>query len=302
MPSMKISAQLLLLTSKTNWVNYRHNILLLLMPLLVFSSCEMINPDEEIPAYLTIDTILLSTQIHSQGPANHKITDAWITVNGDFIGVFELPCKVPVLASGEASIYVQPGIKNNGIASSRIYYPFYTIWNTTIELTPGELHSLTPQVSYRDETIFEWYENFEDPGISLDTTFKSEAALRDTFIYGSNAGKVLLTGDQTFFDAETMDLFQFPNSYTPSLFIEMDYQASNILAVGIVVTYPGEIVIQPLIFLNPTNEWNKIYIDASYYAQTAGNATGFRIFFQASKNDTIPTTEIVFDNLKLLHF
>ena len=77
------------------------------------------------PAYIKIDTIKLDTYYPEQGSKSANITDAWVYVNDNLVGVFELPALLPVLHRGPNKLQIYPGIKLNGISSTRVPYPFY---------------------------------------------------------------------------------------------------------------------------------------------------------------------------------
>ncbi len=269
--------------------------------LVLFSACDWINPVEPIPAYLRIEQFQLQTNVPFQGPSNHKISDAWVYVDGKLLGVFEMPFEVPVIATGSSEVVVYGGIKNNGIAASRVVYPFYTAFRTTVDWEELQTITLDPVVQYHDITQISWLETFEDPGISLDTTLLSSVALGDSLVSGNRVGRILLTPGRDSFEAETVDFYEFPAD-NPTTYIEMDYLANNEFAVGINMRLPETVIIQPLIYIRPNSEWNKIYIDASYYAQSTAEAEDFKIFFRAVRNDTVPKAIILIDNLKLVHF
>ena len=267
-----------------------------------FSSCEIINPEEEIPAYIEIDTFLFSTSSYAQGASTHKITDAWINVNGEFIGLYELPCKIPVIGNGPATFQIKPGIKNNGIAASRVHYPFYTIYELDTALAPLSQIKITPQCTYYESTKFDWIENFEDPGISIDTNFTSLVSINDTTINGSHAAKIVMHDSLNFFHAETTETFDLPGGNVPTLYLEMDYYCNNSFTVGIQLRSSTSITYQPVIFLNPQEKLNKIYIDFTYFSQTSLDIDGYKVYFEGARNDTITRSVIVFDNLKLVRF
>ena len=110
-----------------------------LLILLVLSSCQK-EDTGGIPTYLKIDNITLD-----EGNTTSNITDAWVYINGQLQGVYELPAKFPVLEEGNTDIKVYAGIKNNGIAARQNVYPFYNSYtintelsiNSTIEIKPN---------------------------------------------------------------------------------------------------------------------------------------------------------------------
>lgn len=274
---------------------------IILLTLLSLSSCEWINPEEKLPAYLRVDEFKLSTNPIYQGPNNHKITDAWVYVNGEFIGLFEMPFEIPVLTTGAVTIHIKPGIKNNGIASSRVHYPFYQIWMVDTVLNSMETLQLIPSTSYYAETSFAWVEFFEDPGVSIDTSILGNVALASEYIGSNRVGKIELLDSSDVFDGETISHFEAPTSNF-STYLEMDYVCNQEFTVGLYLYTAGGLIIQPIIYLNPIDDWNKIYIDLSYYMQTTQDLEDFQIYFRAGKQTSVDTGLIMIDNLKLLHF
>ena len=81
-----------------------------LLPVLAycsFSGCEIINPKEDTPSYLKINSIPLNTRksaSETYGSNSNNIVDAWVFANGKLIGSFELPATIPILAEGNVEI------------------------------------------------------------------------------------------------------------------------------------------------------------------------------------------------------
>ena len=104
--------------------------------ILIFSSinCSK-NLIADIPAYIEIKDFNYSDNSENTKPYtlnyhSTKITDAWVTMDGQFLGVFEIPCIIPIhlannLQSSLHSFDIYPGIKVNGISATRAQYPFY---------------------------------------------------------------------------------------------------------------------------------------------------------------------------------
>ena len=53
-------------------------------------SCDVINPEESIPAYIHIPEFRLETGL-GQGSNSHNITDVWLTVGTEFSGCIPYP-------------------------------------------------------------------------------------------------------------------------------------------------------------------------------------------------------------------
>lgn len=282
----------------------RSSILVLLSLLLVTStSCEKFSGDQEIPAYLTVDSIYLTTDYYTQGTASHKITDAWVYVDDELLGAFELPARLPVLKSGKHSVKVWPGIKKNGIATTRISYEFYKPVEKTLSLAPDSSTALgVLKSTYQTTAAFTWREDFEDVSVSLDTTTRSQAAIQKTSasspltFEGSHSGMVVLDTADNFFECQTHSEYIIP--YAP-VFLEMNFNTTNTLVVGVFV-YGGALIYQtPIITLNPTGgDWKKIYIDLTNTLNAYPSVTLYRVYMSAWKDSGADQTVILFDNFK----
>jgi hypothetical protein len=90
-------------------------LLFLFIPLLF--SCNKFDGDQTIPSYIHIDKItVVDNPTLNEGSLSNKITDAWVYVDEELIGAFELPATFPVLKKGKHKISIHPGIKLNGIS------------------------------------------------------------------------------------------------------------------------------------------------------------------------------------------
>src|SRR5262245_62560163 len=84
----------------------------------VFAACEVINPEEPLPVYTRVDSIPFSITSANQGSGTSSIVDAWVYLDDQLVGAFELPARFPVLAEeGTHTLTVSPGILVNGIKS-----------------------------------------------------------------------------------------------------------------------------------------------------------------------------------------
>ena len=77
-----------------------------LLIVLVLSSCQK-EDKVDIPTYLKIDNIALD-----EGNTTSNITDAWVYVNDQLQGVYELPAKFPVLEEEIQTVRIKAGIKS----------------------------------------------------------------------------------------------------------------------------------------------------------------------------------------------
>ena len=285
-----------------------YNIFLLFSVILI-TGCEPKNDDELVPSYLHIDKIDVTSN-YQQGTSSSKITDAWVYLDGTLIGSFELPPTIPILTEGKQNITIYGGIKLNGISNTRNAYPFYSPLIREINFVKDSVINLgTLNVGYHSNAIFPWMEDFNNPGISLDTTSKSTVGIGQTYnpdwIFPETdnpySGIVQLTADSAIFEAATAEKFEFPSN-GGSIFLEMNYNINHPLVVGVIYKASGLRVQRPLIVLNESDEWNKVYINLSVIKYDTPAATDFQIFFGAQKEDGTGDALFLLDNLKLVHF
>lgn len=274
--------------------------LILLSFLLLFQACDLANPDEQIPAYIQIDSVGFVPGIGTEGGRTVHINDVWVYVDGILQGVYELPALFPVIATGEHEITFKAGIKNNGISASRIVYPFYSTVTVQATLTELQTSVFYPVFSYKPETTFPWIENFEDAGLTLDTNQNSQVPLNQLQEGSNSYGSFSLSGKKQKAECISLSEFQLPKN--EAVFLEMEYRNTMNFTVGMYIRNPGTTLSQGVITLYPREEWTKIYIDLSYYATVNSSAEGFTFFLGGLKTDTLSTQTIQFDNLKLVHF
>ena len=277
----------------------------LFLLLLTQTSCEKFTGDQTIPSYIKIDSIRLTTDYSTQGTALHNITDAWVYVDGELIGAFQLPARFPVLKQGSHSLMVLPGVKKDGISSTRIAYPFYQAVYKTINLVPDStLNVGTLTTTYSTRAKFLWKEDFDDVAITLDTTAATTEKIKQTtadslILEGLHSGIVNLDTTDAVFEAVSHSTFTIPNS---EVFLEMNFNVNTYITVGVYVTVFGVVSQVPIITLNPTNnKWKKIYIDLTTTLNAYSGATKFRVYYYL-KNTTGDDYRILLDNIKLLSF
>lgn len=276
---------------------------------LFIMACNKFEGDQEVPAYLRIDTISLQTDYYLEGSNTHQITDAWIFVDDQNIGVFELPALFPVLQHGKHKLTIYPGIKLNGISSTRVPYPFYQPYEIK-EYTffPDSIRTIHPSTTYYSTANFAWKEDFENSGSSLEATSHSDTTLmrtepnsEDALLgeFSAYSGKIVLDTAHPSIDLASMSAFDLPGRGTPVL-LELDCKSEIPLLVGMFATENGSIVDIPLIYISESEKWNKLYVNLGPNVSEHQAATDFKVYFSATLKDQ-ETASIFLDNIKLLY-
>ncbi|MCK4360792.1 MAG: hypothetical protein KAV70_03525 [Bacteroidales bacterium] len=275
--------------------------------LFFFISCDKFESDQTIPSYLHIDSIGLVTDYDLQGTASHSIVDVWVYVDDDLIGIFELPATLPVLKEGIHKLTLKPGIKMNGIAATRIPYPFYeSIIYENFNFIIDNIDTVNPTTQYMSNTQFTWMEDFESGSISLEPTTKSDTTI-DTTSYnsplvfqGHYSGVSYLDGSHYFLEIATKDSYELPGLGSP-VFLELNFKINNLVTIGIYTQSISQIEQIPIIILNNTDSWKKIYINFTPTVSGSTDAVDFKVYFQASKEIGVTQAKLLFDNIKLIH-
>lgn len=281
----------------------------LLCLIISFQSCKLINPPELIPTYIYIPDITVNANASTEGSSSDNIIDAWIYIDGSLIGTYELPAKIPIIAEGNFTLQVYGGIKNSGFTTQRKIYPFYNPYETSLTYEANKIDTIYPVVTYKSNANI-WIEDFEDPGIKLnsptysDTTIEITANAADVF-EGSKSGYVIFDTDDNFFECSTNepDFNGFPKFGSP-VYVELNYKTNNVLTTGL---YHGDNTLVSLVkseYLNlvsTNNEWKKIYIDFTDMVSTRTSSTKHQIYFEIRRQTGVTTPLVFIDNVKILY-
>ena len=262
--------------------------------LFIFISCEK---DDKIPSYLKVNNVNLNYN-QNFGSTTENITDVWLYIEDNLQGVYEIPVEFPVLEEGIKNIRVKAGIKANGIASTRIQYPFYSSFLDTINLVKDETIEIFPTFSYNDafDAIIE---DFENSGTTVDSTISSEI---DFTIVNEDENKYAfaeIVSPLINFEIATQDL-TLPQQGAP-VYLELDYKSSTEFLVGMYINYPQDVVKSELVWVTSKQDWNKIYINLTQTVSESIGAQSFKVFFNMRRNDPSSNEEISLDNIKVLY-
>jgi hypothetical protein len=296
----------------------RSSLFLVIVAFSFFCSCSKENFKAEIPSYLKINAIDLETDSFD-GSDSQKITDAWVTMDGIFLGAFEIPCTIPILAEGEHEFAISAGIKANGISATRIRYPFYSICNlfynnATEQILEGKVNlyrdstvTVSATTTYTDNTNFLFIESFEDAGIIVEPSSESDTTLQKTNIdslvfEGYGSGLVELDSVNDFFELINSEFVTLNSIYNDNM-LELNYKSDHSFKVGIAVksTETGEINRFEALHIDSSSVWNKIYVHMTNQVNLGTTSDEFGVFIGMKKRANVETATFYFDNIKWLH-
>lgn len=268
--------------------------------------------DESRPAYIHIDAFTLNqnpagfalnSESGNEGSLSNKITDAWVYVDDNPVGCYELPVTFPVLYSGRHHIKVRAGIKVNGIAATRAPYPFFKTYEEDVDLIAGERLSLHPSTMYESYTRFSFMENFENTGIIIDSASTSQAAVHyintpsAEVFEGGNSGIAVVKGGSVYFECNSQQAYNLPGAGSP-VFLEMNYKSDRNFVIGTIAQAPYYSK-NFLINVHASDTWNKSYFYLTPNI-SASPGTSFKvyIYMDVTAGDS---AAISFDNFKIVY-
>lgn len=280
------------------------SLIIALLVATAMSSCELINPDETVPAFLKIDSISLSTTVADEGHPVHNITDAWVYDNDQLVGIFELPAMVPVLRNGLSSVRIRAGIKLNGQVATRIPLLFANDYQAELELFPDSALPVNPTLTFRNDATFAWLEDFDQIGLSITTSANSSSTVErisGADAYDGNSLKLALSAEQIAFECQRISALPLPAGGTPVI-MDFTYRCNHPFVVGLYSEYSGGSVQVPIIVLNSSESWNHIYVNLTDAISANANYTGHRPFFGFIRGEGVEgEIHVYLDNIRLLH-
>ena len=285
----------------------KYSILTFLLSIIFFlPSCDIINPEEEVPSYIEI---LPFEYTGTDGSNSANLSDAWLYVGGEFIGAFDLPKTIPVLYSGDQEILIDPGVEENGISALPIIYPFYNRYTESVNLNPGEITTIQPRTSYDSERSDIIFSEYFDGGSNK---FNTDVSNSDEDVKeGERSGLITLDDEnKPAVTAKTVVISVFPNEGFTG-YLELDYKTDVPVFIGMEgYTNLGDLVFNELSYgLNANDEWNKVYFSLTeqFNLLNQNNADFYLLKIAAqipveNGEFTLENAEIRLDNLKLVVF
>ncbi len=288
-------------------------VIAILICLLSAFGCSIADLEGDIPAYVQINEFELEAG-PGQGSASSKITDAWVFVEGGFLGVYDLPADVPILAEAPREVCVQPGINENGISSTPQIYPFYKQRCQVIDLQPNTDVAILAQTTYLEETRFGFIEDFEGSGNIFQDLIVGSNLNRiqnspEEPFEGRNSGKLRLDSVAFFAELATTIRFKDLLERGNSVFLELNYKSEAPVIFGTIGHFNNALQDPVTLYVagfNPSASWNKIYFNLTPAVQEL-RADEYQIVLQTSlltENGTFSGTkaDVYLDNVKLVYF
>lgn len=267
------------------------------------SGCNIINPAEELPTYVQVDSFQFqNNRTDNTGGTTHKIRSVFALYNGKNIGGFDLPAKIPVLASGTGELILAPAVDNSGLFGYQLQYAHYTAFKTALTAAPGKTVSITPTTGYTEASKFYYVEDFENSNdfVTLSGAPVSNTTTPGEVLDGSRSGKFSVDSAGLATTVTTNRKFVYVNTNSEPV-LELDYKSTAFVRIGVY----AENFTQPNYFLTlyPSLQANKIYIPLQQaISKLGGGAANFHLAFQVYPAEGSKSGYAIVDDVKVVLF
>jgi hypothetical protein len=266
---------------------------------MALTGCEIINPAEELPAYISFQDPMVSAIDDTSFRTSAGIRNIWLYHGGFLQGAYQTDPQVdtagrtvPFLQLDRSDFFIEGGIYESGQSSFQIPYPFWDRITFDWQAGAGETLEVRPVFHYVQPSLYELPVSvtFEGGGIDFDafgsglsgdsTFFK----LRSDDVFRGNGASIVEfgPGDRFF---EVVNSVPFRTTQSSNIFAEVTYKNTIPFTVGLIygsTTSPRKL---PILTVSPSAEWNTVYVhmitEIRNILNANGTSTDFWLWLQA---------------------
>ncbi|MGK0363116.1 MAG: hypothetical protein ACI85O_000158 [Saprospiraceae bacterium] len=268
-------------------------------------SCDIINPEEEIPSYLKIESFELEESIDEEtfGLAS-KIVAANVLVNDESVGVISIPGKIPVFAEGDVIVTLDPLVQENGADLFLRIYPFFERIDIPVTLSRVDSTVINVKTKYQSGNFFRGSTfSGSDEFFTEDLDGNGFTQLAISTVGGQagqgSIGRIVLNADNPSYQAATSESALIDISNYTQAWLEVQYKSDVDFIFG--VRNASTDIIREF-GIRGKDEWNTIYFDAANFL-SSNSITEFQLTVSA----TLPSSwsgddaVILIDNVKFVY-
>ena len=290
-----------------------------LIILMSMSGCNKFKGDQEVPAYIKIDSIAISqSSATAMGiTPTAQIPDVWISVDGWKIGGYQLPACIPILKKGKWEILLEAGIYVDNMYGRRGIYPFYSGKKLTLHFAEDSITSVGfVEVDIRESNNYVFSEDFERGRHGFDTAtgfhsapleIKATPESMSDRLYGEHIGLIHLTQSDSICCILSKESFVKETAlpFNKPIFVEIDYQTNNKFDVGIVYYANQKPYFYPILTVGVQRkpEWSKVYVEINNTVTRQlyqDKDTEFKLLIRADLDKDNTEANIYLDNIRVV--
>lgn len=244
----------------------------------------------------------------------HKFTHVYVSYAGEALGVWELPCSVPILNVNNDSTYVNivPCFKKNGQSSTIKGYSYIKSYKFPLRLEKGSTtyinkESMHNVFEYHKYATFKLIEPFSSQNsfspYNTSASVVNFDCVTDPDVPSNRIGVLNLTSDtlRETFEVTTSDI-TLPVNY--QTYLEIRYKCDNDLDIELYA--PSYYNVYPCGGLYATSQWQTAYINLDEHLVNIYNSgtvfsgsIRFRVLLSGSKLDDRDTRYYI-DYVKII--
>lgn len=236
-----------------------------------------------------------------QGSNDHHITDTWVYVNEQYTGAYPLGSIIPIVSTGNTNVKLYAGIKNNGISSTRLSYELYNAYELNQGFELGQTYTVSPKYTYQNGCKFHLIENFEQTGLRFqalgDSAFTRVGPPSAYGGTGKSAFMGMSAAKPTAIMKTSNSIIDFPATATPNIYLELEYKCNQKFSISLMC---GNVEERNVITINPSDDWNKIYIQLSNAVYSPTPYSSYDLIIKAIKESDVANPAIYIDNVKII--
>jgi hypothetical protein len=260
-----------------------------LASLLFFQACEIINPAEELPAFVTIKAPKVVLDENTGFSTDAGIRNIWFYHANQLQGIYEFHPEVgtrektfPVLGIDNFEYFMEGGIYETGQSAFQLYYPFWERITFNWQPGPKDTLVLQPEFHYVESSryIVPMVEHFEGGAIDFqpfgtgitntDTTFLRHRY--DDVFRGTGCGYVSFDANHRFFEA--INTTPFNSVKGSNIYTEITYKNTMPFSVGLIYQSATQVGSIPIVTVGASERWNTIYVHMTKEIRETLNAHG----------------------------
>lgn len=282
--------------------------------LVFFGTIACNKKSEQTPSFLVIDSCFVNAK-PAQGNNIHEISALQVYANQEFLGLFELPAKIPVLKTGQVKFQFIPYVRLNGSNNQWAPHRCFEASDSLLELTTLKESHINPTFVFKENVVIRFEEDFNDgnsklraiPSVSKgDTLLVADIPFhlngRFTSINPAFVARFEDTDTAKFMDFGTFE--SFSNMPTDGRSVQFDFDINTAFPVqmSLIRTVSGGIPeVVPYLYINSTEgKWKRFYIDLVHELSGQTGSVSIQILFSANKpQGNFSNREIWMDNLRL---
>lgn len=281
---------------------------LLLLFVTLQMRCDVINPEEEIPSYLHIESFEIEENtLVEEGSLRSKIVAAQVLVNNVGVGVIPIPGTIPVFATGDAVITLDPMIQENGANDLLSLYPFFTRVTMNANFAIGEETTINPKSTYiSNATILRGDFNGSNVFFVEDVDGNPETKVEITQIGGQagegGVGKIVLTEENPIFTGATNVNAPYDISEASRIWLEIQYKTDVPMLFGLLDRTDGDTFDYDEYGVAIKTEWNTLYFNLLDLIRSQ-QIERFQLSLRANYvvGSELEEAQVLLDNIKLVY-